>query len=173
MVANKMEENKMAQKGTSTDTGSPFKQATDEQVAAFDLGAARVQLMLNEPFFAHILRGVTFVKTEQIPTAGVLAKDGEITCWWNPRFLAALSKDEVQGILKREAYHLVFGHTTTRRMEPHKVHYYATDLAINSDIPEKELFFNKEITGIDISIVFHYKILVAIIIHVTYGSISI
>jgi predicted metal-dependent peptidase len=35
--------------------------------------------------------------------------------------------------------HLVFGHTTERRKDPHIIWNYATDLAINSTIPENEL----------------------------------
>tara|TARA_B100001989_G_C24482845_1_gene435387 strand:- start:71 stop:1129 length:1059 start_codon:yes stop_codon:yes gene_type:complete len=53
--------------------------------------------------------------------------------------MAGLSNNEVIGLLKHECLHLVFGHTTERRREPHIIWNYATDLAINSTIPEKEL----------------------------------
>jgi len=98
-----------------------------------------VRLMWEEPFFSHVLRGITKTCTRRVPTAGVLAKDGDIKLWWNPDFLGGLSTEQVKGLLKHEAFHLIFEHTTTRRHEPHKVWNYAADLAINSLIPESEL----------------------------------
>ena len=88
-----------------------------------------------------MLRDVTKIETDSIPTAGVLAKDGDIKMWWNRAFLAGLNSKQVKGLLKHEVYHLVFEHTTSRKKTPHIVHNYATDLAINSPamIPEDEL----------------------------------
>lgn len=128
----------MADKGTTNDL-SPFNHVTDEEAAAFKLDKHLVKLLWDEPFFSHVLRTVTKVRSDFIPTAGVLAKDGDIKMWWNPKFLASLNDAEIKGLLKHECYHLIFEHTTTRRHEPHKVWNYATDLAINSLIPESEL----------------------------------
>ena len=114
-------------------------EVTDEEVNAFDLSPHLIRLMWAEPFFARVLRGIQKIKTDQIPTAGVLAKDGEVKFWWNPKFLAGLKAVQIKGLLKHECYHLVFDHTTTRRRDPHIVWNYATDLAINSLIDEKEL----------------------------------
>jgi predicted metal-dependent peptidase len=129
----------LSNKGTSVDLAPTAKTATDEEVLAFDLETHRVKMMLDEPFFAAVLRGVNYTRTEKIPTAGVLAKDAEVHMWWNPRFLASLTTSQVKGLLKHEAMHLALEHTTTRRMTPHIIHNYATDLAINSDIPKDEL----------------------------------
>ena len=129
------------EKGTATNIPAAVE-ATQEEANAFDLDRHLVALMWDEPFFSKILRPVTKIKTDTISTAGVLAKDGEITMWWNPKFLAAQEKEsskKVKGLLKHEGYHLVFEHTTTRRHEPHLVWNIATDLAINSLIPEEEL----------------------------------
>tara|TARA_B100000214_G_C23910950_1_gene601269 strand:- start:2 stop:1213 length:1212 start_codon:yes stop_codon:yes gene_type:complete len=95
--------------------------------------------MWDEPFFSSILRPITKVRTDNIPTAGVLAREGAITMWWNPRFVASLGSDKIKGLLKHECYHLVFEHTTQRKHDPHILWNYATDLAINSVIPESEL----------------------------------
>jgi hypothetical protein len=95
--------------------------------------------MMEEPFFAHVLRGIEKIKTTKIPTAGVSASTGDVKFWWNPEFLAGLPASQVKGLLKHECYHLVFEHTTTRRHEPHIIWNYATDLAINSLIAEREL----------------------------------
>ena len=124
-------------KGTSTDLNPVAVENADAQ--AFKLDPHLLRLMWDEPFFSHVLRSVTKIRTDMVPTAGVLAKDGDIKMWWNPSFLAGLKADEIKGLLKHECYHLVFHHTTTRRKEPHRVWNYATDLAINSLIPENEL----------------------------------
>lgn len=115
------------------------REVTDAEAEAFELTPHLIRLMWDEPFFSRILRGVTKIKTDVIPTAGVLAKDGEVRFWWNPKFLAGLSPNEIKGLIKHECYHLVFEHTTTRRRDPHIVWNYATDLAINSLIDEEEL----------------------------------
>jgi len=128
----------MSNKGTSTDL-TPAVHVDETLAAKFDLEPHRVKMMLDEPFFAGVLRAVNYEKTEAIPTAGVLAKDGDIHMWWNPKFLAGLTDKQVKGLLKHEAMHLALEHTTSRRMTPHIIHNYATDLAINSDIPEEEL----------------------------------
>ena len=105
----------------------------------FDLDPHLVSLMWNEPFFSKVLRVVTKIKTTQIPTAGVLAKDGDIKMWWNPNFLASLTPKQIKGLIKHECWHLIFEHTTSRKHDPHKIWNYAADLAINSLIPEEEL----------------------------------
>ncbi len=128
----------MADKGTNVDL-APTKTVDADKAKNFDLDPHLIKLMWDEPFFSNILRSVTKVRSESIPTAGVLAKDGDIKMWWNPGFVAGLTSKQVKGLLKHEAYHLVFEHTTTRRQEPHIIHNYATDLAINSLIPEEEL----------------------------------
>ena len=116
-----------------------MRTATDAEAARFSLDSHLINLMMTEPFFSKVLRPITKVRTDEIPTAGVLAKDGDIKMWWNPKFLASLTPKQVKGLLKHECYHLVFEHTTTRRHTPHIVWNYATDLAINSLIDEEEL----------------------------------
>ena len=125
-------------KGTSSAL-APVQSADTDEAANFNMSPHLVQLMLNEPFYAGVLRGVNLIKTEDIPTAGVLAKDGDVCMWWNPNFLAGLTSKQVMGLLKHEAMHLALEHTTSRRMDPHVIHNYAADLAINSDIPAAEL----------------------------------
>jgi predicted metal-dependent peptidase len=130
----------MASKNTTaTDLPGSKPEVTKAQADAFDLDPHLINLMWDEPFFSKVLRPVTKIRTEDISTAGVLAKDGDINMWWNPYFVAGLTSKQVKGLLKHECFHLVLEHTTTRRMEPHLLHNYATDLAINSMIPEEEL----------------------------------
>ncbi len=129
----------MAKQETTATDIAPAKLADEKAAANFKLDPHLINLMWSEPFFSKILRRVTKRKTDTIPTAGVLAKDGQLMMWWNPRFLATLTPAQVKGLLKHECYHLVFEHTTTRKHDPHIIWNYATDLAINSLIPEEEL----------------------------------
>jgi predicted metal-dependent peptidase len=127
----------MANKTTASDDLGIH--ASQEAGDAFDLQPHLVGMLLTEPFFADLIRTITKIRDEKIPTAGVCVKDSDLYLYWNPRFLAALNSSEVFGLLKHECYHLFFDHCTTRRMEPHNIHNIATDLAINSVIPEDEL----------------------------------
>jgi predicted metal-dependent peptidase len=129
----------MAKQNTTASEITPAHMADEATAKAFDLTPHLINLMWSEPFFSKILRKVTKQETTSIPTAGVLAKDGSLFMWWNRRFMAGLTNDQVKGLLKHECYHLVFEHTTTRRHEPHIIWNYATDLAINSLIPANEL----------------------------------
>ena len=129
----------MAKENTTATDIAPAKLADEAAAASFKLDPHLINLMWSEPFFSKILRKVTKKKTNQIPTAGVLAKEGQLMMYWNPRFLATLTPAQIKGLLKHECYHLIFEHTTTRKHDPHIVWNYATDLAINSLIPEEEL----------------------------------
>ncbi len=109
------------------------------EIEKFDLTKHLVDFLWNEPFYSRILRSLNKEETTQIPTAGVTCVNDDITLYWNREFLAGLNKHEITGLLKHECLHLVFGHTSDRRKDPHIIWNYATDLAINSTIPEHEL----------------------------------
>ena len=115
------------------------RNVSKREIKNFDLTSHLVKFLWNEPFYSRILRSLNKVETTEIPTAGVTCIDGDITLYWNREFLASLTHSEVQGLLKHECLHLVFGHTTERRRDPHIIWNYGTDLAINSTIPEHEL----------------------------------
>ena len=128
----------MSKNSTSTDLGLAYD-VSDEKLKKFNLSSHLVSLMWDEPFYSRILRSLTKVETDQIPTAGVLATENDITLWWNRRFLASLSRRKVGGLLKHECLHLVYEHTTSRRKDPHVIWNWATDLAINSQLTTNEL----------------------------------
>lgn len=117
-----------------TGSGNFTEEELAERIANFDLSVYLVNMLAREPFFAHIIRSLRKVETDKIPTAGVLFKDGEATMWWNRKFVASLTDDEIVGLLMHEVLHLVLEHTTTRTRDPHTIWNYATDLAINSMI---------------------------------------
>lgn len=124
---------------TTCNNLSGTDEVTDAEVAAYSLDNTCVALLLQEPFFAEMLRRVTKIKSTEVPTAGVCVKDSDLYLYWNAKFMASLLNIGRQAVLKHEVYHLVFQHCTSRRMTPHNVHNIATDLAINSLLSEEEL----------------------------------
>lgn len=98
-----------------------------------------LKFLINEPFFATIIRSFCKHRTEDIPTAGVNCTDEEMNLYWNPKFIDSLAVSEIFGLLKHECYHLILGHVTNRKQEPHLLWNIATDLAINSMIPVDQL----------------------------------
>ena len=124
---------KAKNENTATD-GAGVQFATEAEGKAFCIKPHLVAMMLEEPFYGKVLRTVTKTATDRIRTAGVLAKDGDLKMWFNPRFLAALPGKHIRGVMKHEMLHLIFEHTTTRKYEPHIIWNYATDLAINSHL---------------------------------------
>ena len=125
-------------KGTATgsDLTPLLNKATPEQMKAFDMDRELVRFMFNEAFYSNILRHLSKVETKQIPTIGVIADKEKLAfkLYWNRSFMAALTPEQVRGLLIHECLHLVYEHTTKRRMEPHVVANWAADLAINSTI---------------------------------------
>lgn len=130
-------------KGTAVDVApTNVRGITPEEAAAFDIEPHLISLMWDEPFYSKVLRGITKKRTEEIPTAGVLVKDGHVQFFWNPYFLASLVKEgpnKIKGLNIHECLHLVFEHCTERKHDPHIIWNYATDCAINSLIPEDYL----------------------------------
>jgi predicted metal-dependent peptidase len=98
-----------------------------------------LKFLIEEPFFASIIRSMRLVREESISTAGVSYQDGVMTLYWSPTFVSSLSIQKIFGLLKHECYHLIFKHVTSRKQEPHNCWNIATDLAINSIIPRDEL----------------------------------
>ena len=107
-----------------------------------------IKFLLDEPFFSSIIARVRKIRTLSIPTAGVSVHDNSITLYWNPNFIAKLTKRKFFGLMKHECYHLIFKHVTSRKQDPHILWNIATDLAINSiididDLPDGGLYPGK------------------------------
>jgi len=125
--------------GSTPNVAATKKVVDPQRLASFDMDSHLVALNWSDSFYADIIRSLTKIETSDIPTAGVVQKGSEITMWWNREFCAGLSDRQVRGLLKHESLHLILLHTTSRRYDPHWVHNWAADLAINSMIPEDEL----------------------------------
>lgn len=128
-----------------------LKSVTPAEIAAFDMSRHITNLMIEEPFWGRFSRIMNFKRTEEIPTAGVCVRDGEMYLMYNPRFTAALKCEQKadgtksdafqknRGLLKHEFMHLLFEHCTSRTFTNHEVGNIAQDLAINSLLPVDEL----------------------------------
>jgi predicted metal-dependent peptidase len=118
---------------------SPFKhkRASD---SSYELTPHLLVFLKDYPFFAELSRHVRKVPTYRLPTAGVSfnVKTEDLELGYNPDFMKKLSVSETRGVLMHEFYHIVFKHITARVRKPHKLWNWATDLAINSLITEKE-----------------------------------
>jgi predicted metal-dependent peptidase len=135
----------MATKANTAETPTDERYScTQAEADAFDMDRYLVRLMWDEPFYARLMRGINKKRTTQIPTAGVAVTDGYVTYYWNPWFVASLEKDEgapkVIGLAVHECLHLAYSHCTTRMHKDHaRLWNYATDLAINCQIPVDKL----------------------------------
>ena len=126
-------------KGTAVDLAPTNKRGvTEAEAAAFDFEPHLINLMWDEPFYSKVLRGITKKRSTEIPTAGVMVRDGHVQMFWNPYFLVSMTKEgpnKVKGLLIHECLHLVFDHCVGRKHDPHIIWNYSTDCAINSLIP--------------------------------------
>ena len=123
------------------------------QKAPFNLNTHTHRLLSNEPFFAALSRRIDKRASASVPTAGVrVTDDGRFEMLYNPEFMERMieecgkvreNRDNpyrwVRGVLMHEFYHLIYGHVTTRLPEEgmSKMWNIATDLAINSHIPDE------------------------------------
>ncbi len=126
---------------TSNDLIKKRKDVNPERLKNFELSPYLVNLIGHEPFYSRILRSMTKIETDKVPTAGVNTTYDKFNLYWNRNFMASLTDRQVVGVLKHECLHLLYDHTTNRRREPHLIWNYATDLSINtmldaSDLPE-------------------------------------
>ena len=96
-------------------------------------------LLMDEPFFGHILLHTNFARDDKIGTAGVSIQDSDVYMFWAKEFMDSLNTNETRGLLKHECFHLVFQHCTKRMLKPHDIANIAADLAINCAIPKEEL----------------------------------
>jgi predicted metal-dependent peptidase len=125
----------------NNDEDKTVEQVVEEtpEVVDFDLNIHVARLLMNEPFFAALSRRVDKRPTQGIPTAGVLVNPhtAQFEMLYNPNFFAKMSDAERRDIIKHELYHIIFEHLTGRRPEgeSNRLWNFATDLAINSHLP--------------------------------------
>ncbi len=98
---------------------------------------AGIQLLLEEPFFAHLLSSLPRQVDDQIPTIGwAIQEDYTFVLQINPAFWQQITDPLTQiGVLKHELLHLLFLHPL-RKMSFSKPNYFdlAADLVVNQYI---------------------------------------
>ena len=125
---------------TKTDIPEWYESEVDPvKAAAFKLDPYMTALLFKEPFFAVLMRQMDRIRDDKFPTAGVTVRNGSPTLLFNGVWLSTLPDRKVVGLLKHEAYHLVYRHVVERRKSPHTTWNYATDLAINGLLDPEEL----------------------------------
>jgi predicted metal-dependent peptidase len=87
---------------------------------------ARIQLLLNQPFFGALALRLKLVQAD-IPT---LATNGKVILY-NPAFVDSLTPVELQGALAHEVLHCALGHHCRRGTRDRRVWNQAADYAIN------------------------------------------
>lgn len=88
---------------------------------------AKVQLLLNQPFFGSLLLNLKFTFTKEVPTAAVSIRELQI----NTDFIDMLGPDETIFLLAHEAMHLMLKHTFRMKNREHLSWNVATDIVIN------------------------------------------
>jgi len=104
----------------------------------YNLNMHVARLLMDEPFFAALSRGMEKKPTTAIPTAGVCVnpETAHFELLYNPSFFAGMTDAERKDVLLHEFYHCIFEHVTGRMPGGvmTKAWNYATDLAINSHL---------------------------------------
>lgn len=101
------------------------------------VATAAQQLLVQEPFFAHVLMRMRREVTDEVETAAVTVRDGVVTLLVNPRFwLRELTDDRHRvGVLKHEVLHVVLQHHARARSDMDRDRLnVAADLAVNCHI---------------------------------------
>jgi predicted metal-dependent peptidase len=95
--------------------------------AATKIQKAKIQLILNQPFFATVAMHLRYVESPGEKTA---ATDG-LSVFYNPEYINRLTMDELIGMLAHEVMHITLLHHTRRNNRDKGRWNRAADYAIN------------------------------------------
>ncbi|NBC06395.1 MAG: hypothetical protein GVY26_04295 [Bacteroidetes bacterium] len=101
-----------------------------------------IQLLLEAPFYAHLLSGLVKHVGVTVPTVAVgLYQQEQLVLHVNPAFWNQLpSSEQRQGVLQHELLHIVFGHLFLGDTYPHRqIFNIAADLVVNQYIDKAHL----------------------------------
>ena len=93
------------------------------------------RLLIKYPFFGSIVANAKFVSSFSVKTAGT---DGK-TIYYNPNFMATLSRDEETFVFAHEVCHIAFNHIERSKGKDPKAWNKATDSVINAFLEEDGL----------------------------------
>ena len=106
---------------------SPEHQQIDDEIsrAAFDL-------LLKEPFYAHVLAGMPRVVTDQVASMGLRWNGQQVVLQVNPEwFRKGLAATQRKVALKHEVLHIVFRHLFRPGDRDARIYSIAADLVVN------------------------------------------
>lgn len=100
-----------------------------------------IQLLLQAPFYAHLLSGLIKQTDERIPTLAVgLHQNEQLALHVNPVFWKPLPAQLRQGVLEHELLHIALGHLFAAESYPHRqIFNIAADLVVNQYIDRAKL----------------------------------
>ncbi|MGA1487598.1 MAG: DUF2201 family putative metallopeptidase [Planctomycetota bacterium] len=116
----------------------PNEDATIDARARDAVDTAVRVLLVEEPFFAHVLSGIPRRITRSVRTAAVGFHDpGEGVCklMVNPRFILGLPEPQRVAVLKHEVLHLLLRHPFRDAGRDPRILGIAADLVVNALVP--------------------------------------
>ena len=108
-----------------------------------ELSRCIIKLLIKEPFFAHLLSGVVRTISDEIPTAAVGMRGGNVNLYINQNFfmndLATMSNRVA--VIKHETLHLMFKHIFRMDIQKYdlRLFNFAADLVVNQFIGSWDL----------------------------------
>jgi len=108
----------MAKEGAMPKRASGGKNASAQpleklvEAAQAEISRATIEILRREPFFGHILSGMTRHFTQNVPTLAVMLRGASVQLCINPSFYLQSLKtlDQRAAVLKHEVLHVVFKH---------------------------------------------------------------
>ena len=104
----------------------------DHQIIDDEISRATFDLLIKEPFFAHVLAGVPRLVTEQIESMGLHWNGQQVVLRVNPEwFRKGLAATQRKVALKHEVLHIVFRHLFRPADRQAVLYSIAADLVVN------------------------------------------
>jgi predicted metal-dependent peptidase len=107
--------------------------------AEAEVGRAVIALYMAEPFFAHVVHGLSRRIDEATQTAAVALTPNGIELRISPTFFATLSKDERVAVVKHEVLHVVLKHLLRGASREPLLWNLACDVVVNGHIGKWQL----------------------------------
>lgn len=116
--------------------------ASPEQASRM-LARSVVTLLMEEPFYAHVLQNMTRAITNSIETAAVCYRNEQLMLLVNPDFFCSLSTDRQRvGLLKHEILHIALNHLfrpENNHGDSQILFNLAADIVVNQLIKKEDL----------------------------------
>lgn len=104
----------------------------EHQTIDDEISRATFDLLLKEPFFAHVLAGMPRLVTEQIESVGLHWNGQQVVLRVNPKwFRKGLAASQRKVALKHEVLHIVFRHLFRPADRQADLYSIAADLVVN------------------------------------------